>query len=174
MTTKELTGLHKEGFETWRFQIESYWTRNAYFGVFEVAALGGVWTISKDLHLWSGGLAAVAGASLTVVWWLSNDRQHEYVKFYWEKLIEFEAVAFEEWQRSAKVGDVRPMLLTADFERWRSARQKRRRLARLRQYEYSTLIQWVPWIFQALWIYLLAYNVHALNALGLLGKHWKH
>ena len=163
---KELTDLHKEAFATWRFQIESYWTRNGYFAGFEIAALGGVVAVSKDHH-WTGLFMGIAALLLTIIWFFNCDRQHEYIKFWWEKLIEFDTVGFEAWEAAPKVEGLRPVLLAADFERWRSARDKR---APWRRYQYSMMVLLVLVIFMVLWVGVIWYNGHMLEDMGLL-KH---
>lgn len=60
---------------------------------------------------------AVAALFLTIIWFFNCDRQHEYLKVWWEKLIEFDTVGFEAWEAAPKVEGLRPVLLTADFER---------------------------------------------------------
>ena len=32
-------------FETWRYEVDSYWQRNNYFAAFETAALAGCWYV---------------------------------------------------------------------------------------------------------------------------------
>lgn len=167
---KDLTDLHKEAFITWRFQIESYWTRNGYFAGFEVAALGAVVTVSKHHH-WTGLFAGVAALFLALIWFLNCDRQHEYIKYWWEKLIEFDTVTFEVWQAGPKTEGMRPILLASDFERWRTARNKR---APWRRYQYSMMLLLVVGLFMILWLGVIGYNIHMLGGMGLLSHPLKH
>jgi hypothetical protein len=170
MTNKELTDLHKEVFATWRFQIDSFWTRNTYFAGFQTAAVAGAVTVSKDHH-WTGLFAALAALALAMIWFLSCDRLYEYQKFWWEKLIECDAAAFEAWHASPKIEGVRPVLLAVDYERWRRWRNRR---APWRRLNYSTLLSLAVVVFIAVWFGVIWYNLHMLHCLHLLRHPFRH
>ncbi len=41
--------VYRTTFETWRFEVDSYWQRNSYFAAFETAAITGCWyLLEKD------------------------------------------------------------------------------------------------------------------------------
>lgn len=170
MKTQELTDLHKEVFATWRFQIDSFWTRNTYFAGFQTAAVAGAVTVSEKHH-WTGLFASLAALILAGIWFLSCDRLYEYQQFWWEKLIECDAVAFEAWHASPEVEGVRPVLLASDYERWWSDRDKR---ARWRHFRYKSLLSLAVVVFIAVWLGVVWYNLYMLQGMGLLQHPFKH
>ncbi len=76
--------------ETWRFEVNSYWTRTSYFAVFETAALGAQWLLFKDYRFTSFALS-LAGIFLTWLWYMNNTRMHEYVDQWWRRAGDLEA-----------------------------------------------------------------------------------
>jgi hypothetical protein len=42
--------VYKEAFETWRYEVNSYWQRNNYFSAFEIAAIAGCWYVVEHSH----------------------------------------------------------------------------------------------------------------------------
>lgn len=161
-----LAELYKETFATWRFQIESYWARNTYFASFETAAIAGDWVVGAGHH-WTAMVGAVGGLLLTVVWTLNCLKQHAYVRFWWAKLIEFDGVSAATWMAAdgdhdSNASRSKPVLLAADFDRWRAARGRDSFV----RYDYSNLVLLVPFILFGLWTYLLLYNLRSLQILG--------
>lgn len=157
--TPEFLELYKQTFETWRFQVESYWTRNTYFAAFETAALGADWIVSTNHH-WTAGLGGAVALVLTMVWIFSCQKQQGYIRYWWDKLIEFDRVLHADspiYQRLPKIA------LASDFESWRTARNR----GPLIRYEYSNLVLIVPALFIVMWVYLVGYNLVALGYL-----HW--
>ena len=159
MVTPEFMELYKQTFDTWRFQVTSYWTRNTYFAGFETAALGADWIISANHH-WTAAFGAVVAISLALVWIFSCQKQQGYIRYWWGKLIEFDQVLHVGREIAQSAPSIR---LASDFENWRTARGR----GPLIQYEYSQLVLIVPGLFITMWIYLVAYN---LTALGFF--HW--
>ncbi len=51
MDQTHLRDTLKLALETWRFQIDSYWTRNSYFVTFHTAIVAAVWEITKSKDL---------------------------------------------------------------------------------------------------------------------------
>ncbi len=92
-TTVEQTQLRdslKLALDVWRFQIDSYWTRNSYFVTFHTAIMAAVWEITKNKDLpCSRRLAAegfcYAGMFLALLWLVNNIRVHQYILYWWRK-----------------------------------------------------------------------------------------
>lgn len=47
--------VYRNAYETWRFEVDSYWQRNAYFAAFETAAIGGCWYLLEKPYLVMAG-----------------------------------------------------------------------------------------------------------------------
>ena len=138
--------LYKVANETWRFQVQQFWTRNSYFAAFETAALAGV---IKLLEAQAGlaSLFSAAGIVLTLLWFFSNDRLQEYIRFWWSKMMELEeanALSQPDPNRTA-------LRLAADFSRWRGDRPTHRPRW---PWRYSSLVQVIPILFVILWVAL--------------------
>jgi hypothetical protein len=92
-TTMDQTHLRetlKAALDAWRFQIDSYWSRNSYFVTFHTAIMAAVWEITKNKDLGdSRRLAAecfcYAGMFLAVLWLVNNIRVHQYILYWWKK-----------------------------------------------------------------------------------------
>ena len=89
--------LYEIIFETWRFQVNSYWQRSVFFAAFETAGIAGCWYVisgtslqgcisGKLSHPCIGVLFSVLGIILTIVWYLNNKKTHAYVDYWWESL----------------------------------------------------------------------------------------
>jgi hypothetical protein len=78
-------------FETWRFQVDSYWQRSSYFAAFETAAIAGCWELLKHKDLWAACTLSVLGFLLTMIWLYNNYKTHKYVSHWWNSLCETEA-----------------------------------------------------------------------------------
>ncbi len=161
--TPEFMELYKQTFETWRFQIESYWTRNTYFAGFETAALGADWLISANHH-WTAAFGALIACLFAIVWIFSCQKQQGYIRYWWSKLIEFDRVLRAEGSMQQRPPTIE---LASDFDTWREARRGKRG-PRI-QYEYSQLVLIVPALFVVMWVYLFGFNWNALARL-----HWPH
>jgi hypothetical protein len=82
--------IYKTIFDTWRWQVDSYWQRSSYFAAFETAAIAGCWyLVEKKNSL--GVLLALLGILLTAVWFLNNRKTHGYVEYWWKALGQLEA-----------------------------------------------------------------------------------
>ncbi len=131
---------YKIACETWRFQVNSYWTRNSYFAVFETASVAGVWKLTNG-H----GVTAVAFsllcAMLTWVWGDNNRRTHEYVRFWWEEIIRLEKPPAK--PKNGRRADPAAITMASRIDEWREEYRKRPRESGL---SYSRLIQRVPWL----------------------------
>src|SRR5579871_209758 len=90
---KDLGESYKQALDTWRFQVNSYWQRSSYFAAFETVAMAGYWKLIADVSVPRCVAVAfgILGIALTIVWWLSNRKTHEYVDHWWRSLIELEA-----------------------------------------------------------------------------------
>jgi hypothetical protein len=78
--------VYKTIFETWRYEVNSYWQRNSYFAAFEVAALAGCWHVVEQAHRWSGLAFSFAGLVSTVAWLVTSVAVHRYISYWWESI----------------------------------------------------------------------------------------
>jgi len=121
----QLQDALKTTLDIWRFQIDSYWTRNSYFVTFHTAIMAAVWEITKNKMSDSRRLAAeffcYAGLFLAVVWLVNNIRVHQYIIYWWrraaaiEKLLggpEETHLVFEYDKHR------RPKLIPGDYHLW--------------------------------------------------------
>lgn len=132
--------LYSTVFETWRFQVDSYWQRTSYFAVFETAALAGEWSLlngsTADIYTVRG--AAVLGIVLTVLWFLNNLKTHVYVDYWWRALEDIEKA-----DRSVfKIGFV------SRYE------ARRNTLGLCAPMKYSYQVQAIPFVFLCAWVWL--------------------
>jgi hypothetical protein len=58
--------VYRNAYDTWRFEVDSYWQRNVYFAAFETAAIGGCWYLLEHQKLSIGLVFAVLGTGLTL------------------------------------------------------------------------------------------------------------
>jgi hypothetical protein len=59
--------VYRNVYETWRFEVDSYWQRNIYFAAFETAAIGGCWYLLEHQRLVMGLVFAALGTGLTLL-----------------------------------------------------------------------------------------------------------
>jgi len=78
--------VYKSVFETWRFEVNSYWQRNSYFAAFETAAIGGCWYLLEKGRFPIGLSFAILGAALTVIWFWNNVAVHSYIEYWWASI----------------------------------------------------------------------------------------
>jgi hypothetical protein len=76
--------VYRNAYETWRFEVDSYWQRNVYFAAFETAAIGGCWYLLEHQKARMGLVFAVLGTALTLLWLWNNVAVHRYIKYWWE------------------------------------------------------------------------------------------
>lgn len=139
--------LYKVANETWRFQVQEFWTRNSYFAAFETAASAGTVKL-METHLRLAACVSGLGIVLTFLWLLSNDRLQEYIRFWWDKMIEIEEANAAHQSDPHRTS----LRLAADFSRWRSGRPNHHPRW---PWRYSSLVQLIPVLFQMLWFALL-------------------
>jgi hypothetical protein len=146
----EIVETRKIAYETWRFQVDSYWTRNSYFAAFEIAAVAGVWKVA-DSHPWMGAVFSVLCMVLTLIWLFSNHRVHEYIELWWKKAAQLDPASFE---------------LANGFSEFREEerKQKSRCLERVLPVPYAIAIQGIPILFLLGWIALASYAVRGYFA----------
>lgn len=84
--------VYKTIFETWRYEVDSYWQRNNYFAAFETAALAGGWYVIEHAHPWPGLLFSIIGLASTIIWLITSFAVLKYVRYWWKaiKIIEGE------------------------------------------------------------------------------------
>lgn len=90
MEQAQLRDTLKLALDTWRFQVDSYWTRNSYFVTFHTAIMAAVWEITKNMDLPDSRRFAAegfcyAGMLLAVLWFVNNVRVHQYILYWWRK-----------------------------------------------------------------------------------------
>lgn len=145
--------VYKVALETWKFQVNSYWTRNSYFAAFETALTFGVWKVSET-HPSAGFGFAIVGLLLTTVWFLNNDRLHEYIVFYWERSIALERLALADAAKEEHQ-ETQHLFLVSGFDEWRSKRTNHHPKFRI---NYSDIVQFVPLLFLVAWMIIIAFN----------------
>jgi hypothetical protein len=90
---KELRSeIYKTIFETWRYEVDSYWQRNNYFAAFETVALAGGWYVVEHKYLYSGLFFASLGVASTLIWFVSSIAVHKYIAYWWQCIKDMEAV----------------------------------------------------------------------------------
>ena len=77
--------------ETWRFQVDAYWTRASYFAVFEMGALAALWQVFRSGYNVSTIVFSAGGCALTLIWAFNNSRVHNYVAYWWRRTAALEA-----------------------------------------------------------------------------------
>lgn len=83
--------VYRTIFETWRYEVDSYWQRNNYFAAFETVALAGGWYVVEHGHLWSGLAFSVLGLLSTIVWIITSIAVHRYIRYWWQSIKDIEA-----------------------------------------------------------------------------------
>lgn len=83
--------VYKTIFETWRYEVDSYWQRNNYFAAFETVALAGAWYVVEHKHLWSGLAFSTLGICSTIVWLITSIAVHRYISYWWRSIKNVEA-----------------------------------------------------------------------------------
>jgi hypothetical protein len=76
--------VYRNVYETWRFEVNSYWQRNAYFAAFETAAIGGCWYLLEKQTAVMGLLFSILGTGLSLLWLWNNVAVHKYIKYWWQ------------------------------------------------------------------------------------------
>jgi len=143
----DATETRSIAYETWRFQVDSYWTRTSYFAVFEIAAATGVWTVGERAHYWMALGFSLICLALTVIWRIANGRAHEYIDFWWKMAQESDPAYGSEKPNGEQPKDLR---LASRFTEWRKNEHC---------ISYSQLIQIIPVLFFLGWVFLIIYNI---------------
>jgi hypothetical protein len=141
-------------FETWRFQVDSYWQRSSYFAAFETAALAGVWEVLVSRHWYTALVFSILGMALTRAWFLNNRKMHSYVRYWWEALGKME----DHLEPAASGGSgskwAHPKLIS-DYDQ-NAAEMKIDRCACV---SYASLIQRIPKVFAIAWAWFVLQSV---------------
>jgi hypothetical protein len=155
MKTKQLVQVYKTLFETWRFQVNSHWQRSSYFAAFETVALAACWklfTDKPDTHPAVGFVLVLLGCTLTGVWYLTNNRTHEYA-LYWLKA----------------VGEIETMLMKGRGEQGIDFAKKilddKRSTIKQSKIGHRYLERSVPLLFLVAWIALFLFGICHLPAM---------
>jgi hypothetical protein len=137
-------------FETWRFQVDSYWQRSSYFAAFETAALAGVWEIITSRHWYTALIFSILGLVLTRVWFLNNQKTHAYVRYWWEALGKMES-HLEPIAGSGQASKWAHPKLISEYDQ-NAAELK---INRCECVPYSSLVQRIPKVFAVAWGWLI-------------------
>jgi len=131
--------VYRTIFETWRYEVDSYWQRNNYFAAFETAALAGCWYVVEHNHARYGLAFSLLGLSSTIVWFITSIAVHRYVAYWWESIQKVEG------QLSLKFDGI-------DF----ATKHPGSGL------HPSVLVHIIPVLFGAGWIVILVFSIHCL------------
>jgi hypothetical protein len=83
--------VYRTIFETWRYEVDSYWQRNNYFAAFETVALAGGWYVVEHKYAWSGLAFSLLGICSTIVWLVTSIAVHKYIRYWWQSIKNIEA-----------------------------------------------------------------------------------
>ena len=126
--------------ETWRFEVNSYWTRNSYFALFQGGAFVAIWTLLQTQYRVTTVVMSLLGVLLTIVWFVNNSRMHEYVEYWWDRTGEIETEFEVKIERR----------LVSDYE----TRRKHKHCV-----PYSTLVQLAPCLFMCGWFWMFCLSL---------------
>jgi len=131
--------IYKTIFETWRYEVDSYWQRNNYFAAFETAALAGCWYVVEHAYLWPGLVFSLLGLVSTMVWLVTSVAVHRYVDYWWKSI--------------RKIEDK----LSLNNDGFDYATQNHGS-----GLHPSRLVLVIPLLFAAAWIVILVFSIHCL------------
>jgi hypothetical protein len=134
--------VYKTVFETWRYEVDSYWQRNNYFAAFETVALAGCWYVVEHAHRWVGLAFSVAGFVSATIWLITSVAVHRYLSYWWRSIQEIEAAP--EFRKNR-----------LDFAT---------RHPGSRGLHPSFLVHVIPALFMFTWIVILLFTIHCLCA----------
>ena len=134
-------------FETWKFQIDAFWTRTSYFALFELAFGAGLWKVFDSCHRFTSAGMALGAILVTCIWMINNARLHEYILYYSDRVKHFEDADGIRTQDTI-------------FSRFESNRKK------CPPGSYHIYIQIVPLIFLVGWFYMLVWSVSELHCIA--------
>ena len=133
-------------FEAWKFQVDAYWTRTSYFALFELAFAAGVWKVFTDNHWFTSAGMAAGAEVLTIVWIVNNARLHEYIDYYYRRIMHFEAAL-------GLVGE------GSIFSRFEDNRRK------CPPGSYHIYVQLIPSLFLLGWGWMLCWSICNLHSM---------
>jgi hypothetical protein len=82
--------VYRTTFETWRYEVDSYWQRNSYFAAFQTAALAGCWYVFEHCYLWPALAFSGLGIASAIIWLRTSQAVHSYVRYWWDCMKEIE------------------------------------------------------------------------------------
>ena len=85
-TTPTGEEVYRTIFETWRYEVESYWQRNNYFAAFETAALAGCWYVVEHAQPWPGLAFSVLDLISAIIWFITSLAVLSYVRYWWNAI----------------------------------------------------------------------------------------
>ena len=129
--------------ETWRFQVQSYWSRTTYFALFQIGAFSGLWGIfTAHRHRYTATFLSFLAAVLCVVWFINSGRMQQYIRYWWDR-----AAAIE---RDFNVSPARSLI--QHHEVFRSESRAKTPVG-----SYSTWMRAVPCIFLCGWLWMFTW-----------------
>ncbi len=135
--------VYKAIFETWRYEVDSYWVRNNYFAAFETAALAGCWYVVEHHHLWVGLAFSLLGLVSALIWRITSEGVHNYVAYWWKSIHEAEnklSLGAEGLDYATKhTGSGRPL-----------------------GQRPSRMVLFIPVLFMLAWVVIAAFAIHCL------------
>jgi hypothetical protein len=137
--TEQKQEVYRTIFETWRYEVDSYWQRNNYFAAFETAALAGCWYVVEHAHPKFGPAFSLLGLVSTIVWLITSIAVHRYVDYWWNSIQKIEG------QLSLEKDGL-------DF----ATKHPGSRL------HPSILVHFIPALFAAGWIVILVFSIHSV------------
>jgi hypothetical protein len=121
--------------ENWRFQVNSGWDRSNYFAVVETIALAGAWQLDQHKYPVTALFLAFLGLLSTMIWFLNDTINHAYILFWWRSTNL--SRGYEKKAEQLGIG------------RWWSKSGVK----------YSHLMNFIPIIFGAAWLWLLGLHL---------------
>jgi hypothetical protein len=133
---REFAERFSSALETWRFEVDSHWTRTAYFSLFQAGSFVAVWTLLSAHHIWTCIYLCGLGMVLSLIWLANDVLMHRYIDAWWKRARDIE----EEFDVTAS------RKLVWDFAK----RNKKKSWWP----EYRYISRSVPIVFLAAWIWM--------------------
>ena len=123
---------NNNSWDNWRFQVDSRWNRSNYFAVVETVALAGAWQVlDQNKYPKSALFFAFLGLLSTIVWLLNDLINYTYILYWWRST--------DQWQEYEKKAE------ELGIRRWWPKVGLK----------YSHLMNVIPIIFVAAWLWML-------------------
>ena len=140
--------------QTWRFEVDSHWTRTNYFSIFQAGAFVALWTLMLNAYLKSSVFLCVLGIGLTMTWLINDVRMHAYIRAWWRRAGDIER-EFEVCENRQLVRHFKERLKTG-----------------FPAVKYRYVSRTVPIIFLLAWVWMFGWCIHNL-CVGALRPYFK-